>query len=69
MTRNRPEIVLGGVEHVHEQSRPLEMRQELVAETGTFLGPFDPAQGLDHELSLVRDLDGPEEQGPIVVNG
>ncbi len=61
--RNRPSRSLfGGVEHVHEQPRPLEMGQELVAEAGSLRGAFDqPRHVRDRELPLVRAVDDAED--------
>ena len=48
-------VALGDVDHVHEQARSLEMREELVAEPGTLARALDqPGDVGDHELALVR---------------
>jgi hypothetical protein len=42
------------VEHVHEQTRPLDMCQEVVPEAGAVAGAFDEAGDVgQHELALV----------------
>ena len=57
------EIRLGGVEHVDEQSRALEMREELVAETRAVGRALDePGDVGDGELPLVRPVDDAEDR-------
>ena len=56
------EVRLGGVEHVDEESRALEMREELVAETGAVGSTLDEAGHVgDGELALVRPVDDAED--------
>ena len=47
-------IALGGVDHVDEQPRALEVREELVAEPGALARALDQAGNVrDDELALV----------------
>ena len=62
-------VPLGGVDHVQQQSRPLEVREELVTEPDAFARALDqPRDVRDRELATVRAVDRPST-GASVVNG
>ena len=55
--------VLGHVDHVHEQPRALEMREELVPEADALARALDqPGNVGDGELAPVRRVDGAEHR-------
>ena len=57
-------VALRGVDHMDEQSRAFQMREELVAETGALACSFDQAGNVcDDELSLVRARPSREPAG------
>ena len=57
------ELAGRGVDDVHEHPRPLEVREELVAEARTLGGTLDqPRNVRDDELGAVRRVDRPEHR-------
>ena len=56
-------VLFGRVDHVQEQPRALEMREELVTEAGAVRGALDEPRDVgDRELARVRAFDGSEHR-------
>ena len=57
-------LAVGGVDHVHEHPRPLQVREELVTEPRALARALDQARDVgDRQLPPVRRVDGAEHRG------